>query len=111
MVCSDESFWEATPPSSKKLLLVRVAYQVVNLISIACEVLVDQVEGIPAEEYSLIKSLSLSICCKSLVHKVANVKLNSGCESLFLHEWATIASEGEFFTTDGFQFVHDFRSS
>lgn len=111
MVYFGESFSGAMPPSSKKLHLIKFSYQVVYLISVACKVFIDQIERIPAEKYGLVKSFCLSICRESLVHKVADVKLNCRCKSFFLHPRTAITSESEFFSTYGFQFIHNFSSS
>ena len=70
--------------------------------------LVDQVEGIPAEKDGLVKRLCLSVCSESLVHKVSYVKLDSWRESFLLHKRTTIASEGKLLSTDSFKFVHYF---
>ena len=92
----------------KRLTLKLLTYQIVNLIGVTSEVLVDQVEGIPAEKYSFVKGLCFPVCCKGLVHKVSNVKLHSWRESLFFHPRTTIASKGELLATNSFQFIHHF---
>jgi len=85
-----------------------ISYQIVNLIRVSSEVLVNQVEGIPAEKYSFIERLCFPVCCKCLVHKVSDVKLHSRRESFFFHPRTTIPSEGELLSTYGFKFVHHF---
>ena len=67
MVYFGGSFLAAMPPSSKKSLLIRVAYQVIDLISVSCKVFVDQVERIPAEEYGPVSYTHLTLPTKRIV--------------------------------------------
>ena len=65
------------------------------MVSLSCEVLVDQVEWIPAEENSFVKSFRLSVGCEGLVTELVDVQVNSGLEAFLLHPLAAIACECE----------------
>ena len=110
MVCFDGFFSATKLPSSMRGYAGVNAYQFIYLISIASVVFVNQIEWVPAEKNCLIEDFGLSVGSEGLVHKVADVELYRRSESLFFHPLATVASEGNVFSADSFEFVHDFSA-
>lgn len=89
-----------------------MTYQVVDLVGVAGEMLVDEVERVPAEEDVFVVHLALSEGGKGLVHEVSYVKLYRGLEPFFFHPVSTVAAGREaVIAADLFQVLHDLRAN
>jgi hypothetical protein len=61
------------------------------VVGLAREVLVDQVERVPAEEDVFVVHLAFAESCKRLVHEEPNIEFSSGFETFFLHPKTSVA--------------------
>lgn len=63
------------------------------MIGVAGEVLVHEIEGVPLEIDGFVIRLGLAVGCESLVHEVADVKVNCRLESFLLHPLAAVTGK------------------
>lgn len=80
------------------------------MISVSGKVLIDQVEGVPSEEYCLVEHFSLTIGSEGLVHHLINVKFNYWFKAFLLHPLSTIPSKANLITRDVLELIHNFRA-
>jgi hypothetical protein len=97
-------------PSSKLFNTWGFTYEIVDLISVPGKVFIDQVEGVPSEEYCLVKHFSFTISSKGLVHQLINFKFYYWFKTFLLHPLSTIASKADLVTRDGLKLSHNFRA-
>ncbi len=96
--------------SMSYLIMIEWTYKVIDMISVSCEVFVDQVKWVPSEKDCLVEWFGLSVGSKCFVVKLANIKFNCWLESFFLHPLPAIPCESELVIAHLFQFVHNFSA-
>jgi hypothetical protein len=62
-----------------------MTYLVVDMVSLASVVLVDQVQGVPSEVDSFLVDLGFTISRESFIGKLSNINIYSLVETFFLH--------------------------
>ena len=85
-----------------------VTYNIEDLVSRAGEVLVNQVEWIPAEEDVFVVHLALAIGREGFVHEKSNIKVDCRFKTFLLHPLTAVAARGETLVTAYFAEILDY---
>ena len=85
-----------------------VTYNIEDLVSRAGEVLVDQVEWIPAEEDVFVVHLALAVGREGFVHEQSNIKVDCRFKTFLLHPLTAVAARGETLVTAYFAEILDY---
>lgn len=72
-----------------------VTYNIEDLVSRAGEVLVDQVEWVPAEEDVFVVHLALAVGREGFVHEQSNIKVDCRFKTFLLHPLTAVAARGK----------------
>ena len=81
-----------------------------HLVGLTRIVLVDQIEGVPAEVNTFAVRFNFPKGGECLISKFVHVNIYSVVHTLFLHVVSAVAMESDVLTTNGLQFFHHFRS-
>lgn len=103
----EDQVWTALVDSLRKLSF---HHKVVDMIGLASEVLVDQVEWVPLVVGVLVHVSALTVGDKLLVWNHLQVEVQRWLETFLLHPVATIASELNLVAADLLELVHDLGS-